>query len=82
METWLQTTDAKLRAQINAELEALRKQVSEVENKIQSMHEYDVAMFNEKKAQVERALADLKAGQDKANADLKEGREKAKAEFK
>ena len=60
----------------------MHKRVTEVEQHIQKLHAEDVSGWNEGKAKVERAMADLKAGRDKANADLKEGREKAKAEFK
>ena len=48
---------------------------------IQQMHDEDVARWNENKASVERAIADLKEGREKASADLKEAREKAWAEF-
>ena len=55
--------------------------MAEVEQRIQTLHAEQVATWNENKAKVERALADLKAGLAKANTDLDEGREQAKAEF-
>ncbi len=82
MKTWAQTTDEKTRAKVHAELDALRKQVASVKQHIQSLHAEHIATWNENKAKVERALADLKAGREKALAELEAGREKAKAEFK
>ena len=80
MQAWAKTTDEKIRAKINADLEALRQQAADVEQHIQKLHAEHVATWNEDKAKVERAMADLKAGRDKANADLKAGREKAKTD--
>lgn len=82
MQVWAQTTDAKHRAKVNAQLDALRQQAAEVEQQIKTLHAERVAMWNENKAKVERALAALKQGRENAMADLEEGCEKAKAEFK
>ncbi len=82
MRTRAQTTAEKNRAKINAQLDATRKQLAEVEQQIKNLHAEHVATWNENKAKVERAMADLKEGREKAVADLKEGHEKAKSEFK
>jgi hypothetical protein len=82
MQAWAKTTDEKIRTKVTLDLDAARKRVAEVEQHIQDLHAEDVAGWNEAKAKVERALAELKAGRDKANADLKEARERAKSEFK
>lgn len=81
MQVLAQTTDAKNRAKVNAQLDALLKQVADVEQQIENLHAEHVATWNENKAKVERAMADLKQGREKAMADLEAGHEKAKAEF-
>ena len=82
MQTWAKTTDEKIRAKINADLEAVRNRVAEVEQHLRQLHAEHVATWNTDKAKVERAIADLKEGRDKASAELAEGRAKAKAELK
>ena len=81
MQDWAQTTGEKVRAKINADLETLHQKAVDIEQHIQKLHAEGVARWNENKARIERAIADLRVGYDKAKADLKEGREKARAEF-
>jgi hypothetical protein len=82
IQTSAQAMEAKVRTKVDTEVEAMRKQATELEQRIQALHAEDVATWNENKAKVERAIANLKSGHEKALADLKEGREKAAAEFK
>ncbi len=81
MQLWVESTDAKNRAKLTAQLDALHQKADTVGQQIQELHAEQVATWNEDKAKVERALADLKQGRDQALADLKQAREKAKAEF-
>ena len=81
MRLWAQTTDAKNRAKVNAQLDALRMQLAEVEQQIKNLHAEHVASWKANKAKLERAMADLRQGREKARADLEEGRQKAKTEF-
>ncbi|HEX9076704.1 MAG TPA: DUF1269 domain-containing protein [Anaerolineae bacterium] len=81
MRLWAQTTDTKNRAKLSAQLDALHQKADNVEAQVQKLHAEQVATWNENKAKVERALADLKQGRDQAMAELTEASEKAKAEF-
>jgi hypothetical protein len=82
MQAWARSADEKVNAKVSADLETLRQKATEVEQRIRRTHAENVAAWNEDKARVKRAIADLKEGRDKARADLAQGREKAKAEFK
>ena len=81
MQARAKTTDEKIRAKINADLEAMHKHVAEVEQHIQS---FTLRMYRggTKTRPKSKARWRTSSRADKANADLKEGREKAKAEFK